>query len=216
MTANELQELFKAKRDDDIFCPTLRIRIHRAISWVKSAEQYEGDADIAFCSYWIAFNACYAQEEISHSESERDQLKCFLDKIIQHDTEQSIYQCLWYRYSDYIRGLVNNHYLFPLFWKNLQNPHIHWERHFNNSKKRAFQSLANNQTLSLLCIVFDRLYMMRNQIVHGGATYQSSLNRKQTNDSTAFMKDIMPVIIQIMINNPSTNWGDVFYPPVDI
>lgn len=216
MTANELQELFKAKREDEVFCPTLRIRIHRAISWVKSAEKYEQDKDIAFGSYWIAFNACYAQEEISHSESERDQLKHFLDKIIQYDTEQSIYQCLWYRYSDYIRGLVNNHYLFPLFWKNLQNPNILWEQHFDNSKKRAFRSLANNQTLSLMRIVFDRLYMMRNQIVHGGATYQSSINRQQLNDSVAFMKQIMPIIIQIMINNPSTDWGSVFYPPVDI
>lgn len=38
---------------------TLTIRIHRAISWVKSAEKQDGNLDMKFLSLWIALNACY-------------------------------------------------------------------------------------------------------------------------------------------------------------
>jgi hypothetical protein len=39
---------------------TLTIRLHRAISWLKSAEKQDDNLDIKFISLWIAFNACYA------------------------------------------------------------------------------------------------------------------------------------------------------------
>lgn len=216
MTGNELHTLFKARRESEDFTSALRVRLHRAVSWVKSAEKYEQDEDIAFSSYWIAFNACYAQNGISRDETERHKLKQFLNKLIQHDTEQHIYHCLWYNYSDYIRGLVNNHYLFPLFWESLHNPKIDWKPRFEHSKKQAFQALANNETQYLLGIAFDRLYTLRNQIIHGGATYQSSINRQQLRDSVAFMKNIMPFIIQIIIENPAVDWGKIFYPPVEV
>jgi hypothetical protein len=39
---------------------TLTIRLHRAISWLKSAEKQDGNLDLKFISLWIAFNASYA------------------------------------------------------------------------------------------------------------------------------------------------------------
>lgn len=215
MTADELYQRFKTKREEATFCTMLRIRIHRAISWLRSAEKYQQDKDIAFGSYWIAFNACYAQDGISRDKTERKKLKQFLGKLVENDTEQRLYHCLWFNYSNYIRGLINNHYLFPLFWTGLQHSGSNWEARFESSKKQAFRALANNKTDLLLSIVFDRLYMMRNQIIHGGATYQSSLNRQQLNDSVLFMSNIIPVIIHIMIENPRIDWGDIFYPPVE-
>ena len=38
------------------------IRLHRAISWLKCAENNSEDIDLKFISLWIAFNACYADE----------------------------------------------------------------------------------------------------------------------------------------------------------
>ncbi len=39
------------------------IRLHRAISWVKCAEENANNTDLKFISLWIAFNACYADND---------------------------------------------------------------------------------------------------------------------------------------------------------
>lgn len=64
-------------------------------------------------------------------------------------------------------------------------------------------------------VVFDRLYVLRNQIVHGGATYGSSINRAQLKDGCRILTDIIPVIVQIVLNNSNKDWGRPFYPVVD-
>lgn len=40
----------------------LRIRIHRAISWLARAEREVDDHDARYIFLWIAFNAAYAHE----------------------------------------------------------------------------------------------------------------------------------------------------------
>lgn len=55
MCIENTEKLYKATRDgcDESF----RIRIHRAISWVKKARALpEEDIDLNFISLWIAFN----------------------------------------------------------------------------------------------------------------------------------------------------------------
>jgi hypothetical protein len=50
-----------------------RVRLHRAISWLKRAEQEAGDSDAQFIFLWIAFNAAYAKE-FGFETTERDQI----------------------------------------------------------------------------------------------------------------------------------------------
>ena len=56
MITTQLTQKIKATKLPE----TLRIRIHRAISWLKSAEKQEGNLDMKFLSLWIALNATYA------------------------------------------------------------------------------------------------------------------------------------------------------------
>ncbi|WP_419237576.1 hypothetical protein ACN08P_07730 [Photobacterium leiognathi subsp. mandapamensis] len=53
---------------------------------------------------------------------------------------------------------------------------------------------------------------MRNQIIHGGATYGSSVNRKQLRDCTLLLEQIVPVIIDLMMDGKNEVWGDPVYP----
>ena len=73
-------------------------------------------------------------------------------------------------------------------------------------------ALANKDTDSVLLIVFDRLYTLRNQILHGGATYNSSANRKQLRDGCAILQQCVPLILSVMQDNPDEDWGKPFYP----
>ena len=69
-------------------------------------------------------------------------------------------------------------------------------------------------TSRMLLVVFDRLYVVRNQLVHGGATWNSSINRAQVKDGAAVLGWLLPVFIDIMLENPDQDWGKPFYPVV--
>lgn len=59
VTGEALHDVFRAVRDVRDFSDIHRTRIHRAISWVKCADQQADDADLAFITLWIAFrNLC--------------------------------------------------------------------------------------------------------------------------------------------------------------
>jgi hypothetical protein len=89
-----------------------------------------------------------------------------------------------------------------------------WERRFVVERDRARRALAASETLTVLGIVLDRIYTLRNQVVHGGSTWDSDVNREQVRDCARFMGELVPVIIEIMMDNPQTVWGSAVYPVV--
>ena len=62
--------------------------------------------------------------------------------------------------------------------------------------------------------MFNRLYTLRNQLVHGGATWNSQVNRKQLRDCVRLLGKLIPVLITLMLEHPDTLWGDAVYPVV--
>ena len=63
--------------------------------------------------------------------------------------------------------------------------------------------------------LFERLYVLRNQMVHGGATWGGKVNRKQVTDGSALMKLLLPIFVSLMLDNPDYGWGKPFYPVVN-
>ncbi len=90
-----------------------------------------------------------------------------------------------------------------------------WERKFERSKVTAKKALGRQQTIRILAVVFDRLYVLRNQMIHGGATWNSGVNRDQVRDSANIMGRLIPAIIYIMMDDPSQDWGVPSYPVVE-
>jgi hypothetical protein len=39
------------------------VRLHRALSWMRSAAGQQENPDLQFISLWIAFNSCYGVDE---------------------------------------------------------------------------------------------------------------------------------------------------------
>jgi hypothetical protein len=54
--------------------------------------------------------------------------------------------------------------------------------------------------------------VLRNQIVHGSATWKSSANREQVQDAAQVMRTIVPLMIDIMMDDPDQDWGEPLYP----
>lgn len=85
---------------------------------------------------------------------------------------------------------------------------------FLNHKKRALSVLMSGDALSLLEIIFDRIYTLRNQIIHGGATFGSQINRNQLEDACQILAEIIPLMITLMIKNPTVDFGEINYPVI--
>lgn len=194
----------------------LRVRVHRAISWLKRAEAEADDQDARFLFLWIAFNAAYAQE-FGFELSERDQVRQFIQKVLERDTSGRMNDALHRQFSGPIRTLVDNKFIFEPFWRGLREHDAseQWKAQFDAAKKLAMRAILEKQTDLLLSIVLDRLYVLRNQIVHGGATWNGAANRGQLRDGNAILAVILPVIIDVMIEDVSDDFAGIAYPLVE-
>lgn len=202
----------------DGFPETMGLRVHRAISWIGRAESEQDDHDARFVFLWIAFNAAYADEGEFQgvAPGERTTFADYFAKVVALDSQQRIYKAIWQSFSGPIRMLMQNKFVFSPFWQhhNGIEGFDDWEMRFAASARSFAASLQTQNSVRILSFVFDRLYVLRNQIVHGGSTWNSSVNRHQVRDGAAILEFLMPVFVDIMMDHPQQDWGRPFYPVV--
>ncbi|WP_298723085.1 HEPN domain-containing protein [uncultured Oceanisphaera sp.] len=205
----------RQRKERDSHPEALALRVHRALSWLDRAEQCN-DEDGRFVFLWIAFNAAYANELGEQRMLEGEKFSRYLARLVELDTNQQLYNLIWQRYSGAIRVLLDNPYVYQPFWdhRNGLAMRENWESRFAAAKRFANTALAGKDTASVLAVVFNRLYTLRNQLIHGGATWNSRMNRSQLRDANAILGKLVPVIIGIMMDNAGLVWGDASYPPV--
>jgi len=75
--------------------------------------------------------------------------------------------------------------------------------------------LGNHLTTGVLQELFERLYVLRQQVFHGAATRGSKLNRPTLRLGAEVMLRLLPGIIATMLDaGPGVDWGEVCFPPV--
>jgi len=89
------------------------------------------------------------------------------------------------------------------------------EGYTTNLGLRVHRALGKKKTAKVLGIIFNRLYMLRNQLIHGGATWDSSVNRDQIRDGANILGKLVPITIKLMMDNGKAVWGTPCYPVVD-
>lgn len=177
MQYQALKERHRLERDQQH--PNLSLRIHRALSWLNRAEQAD-DTDGRFIFLWIAFNAAYATDiDEQRRLSEQETFKAFLEKLCSLDISHSIEMLVWSEFSGSIRVLLDNPFVFQSFWdhQNGKISEVEWKERFSNGKRAAQQALASRNTPAVLGVLFNRIYTLRNQLIHGGATWNGSQPR---------------------------------------
>ena len=198
------------------------LRMHRALSWLQRAEAAGEDDDVAFVCLWIAFNAAYAQDlgQGTGSTSERQAFRNFMADVCALDQGKALSALVWQVFPGPIRLLLDNQYVFQPFWDALNNPRSdgstpgHWREAFDDARQRVHRALAQQDTERVLYEVFVRLYTLRNQLMHGGATWNSSVNRAQVRDGRTLLARLLPVMLGVMMDFPERFEGKPFYPVV--
>ena len=212
LTYAELRE--KHRELGDGFPENLSLRMRRAISWLERAERETADPDAAFIFYWIAFNAAYAADINTYQSAERHRFDDYFRQLISLDAGRLIHNAIWDRFSGPIRLLMENQYVFQPFWdyqNRVPGSDEHWEMQFDSSIARIQNALTGRDTRLVLNPLFDRLYVLRNQLVHGGATWRSSVNRDQVRDGARIMAFLVPIFIDLMLEHPEIDWGPPYY-----
>ncbi|MCY4601273.1 MAG: HEPN domain-containing protein [Acidobacteria bacterium] len=220
-----------ASRNREYPSDNLNLRLRRALSWLERAEHAhrEGDHDTAFILYWIAFNSVYGQSGSADDDyqprQERAGQHAYLGKIARlypalraaFDTQQL---------PDAVYALLESKYVYEPFWRSRAGAsrYREWATQFKQLRYRIASRMrrlrattidADANIESVLCEVFDRVYTLRNQLMHGGATWNSSVNREQVMMGTAAIATLLPCFIDAMIENPDAGWGSPRYPVVN-
>ncbi len=110
--------------------------------------------------------------------------------------------------------LLDNPYVFQRFWDDQSGKidEAAWKGRFSAGKRAAQQALTSGNTPMLLGVLFNCLYTLRNQLIHGGATWNGSVNRQQLRDCVGLLGKLVPVIIELMMDSLDTSWGMLVIP----
>jgi len=199
---------------------SFRTRMRRALNWFGRAEREmrRRDFDAAFVFYWIAFNAAYGKDQLWDERGEKDILFDFLYTILErdkHHCNKRLFEELDFLHT--MRDIVANEYIYQGFW-NSRKKGEHQKKKFRElhqtSQDDVRQALKDKNMRSLFESVFDKLYTLRNQLMHGAATWGGGVNRKQVEDGAKSLCYILPYILTIMVDNRHEDWGEVPYPPI--
>ena len=208
----------RQRQERDQYPIDLGLRVHRALSWLNRSEQCDADLDAEFIFLWIAFNAAYASDlSLMRDFSEKMVFARFLKKLCDLDSDQRLSKIIWSTYPGSIRVLLDNPYVAQEFWDyhNAKITKEEFEARFQQSKASVARALGKKRTGRVLGIIFNRLYVLRNQLIHGGSTWNSKVNRDQIRDSVAILSKLVPAIIAIMMDHPETFWGSPSYPVIE-
>lgn len=213
-TSAELKGRFKALPTADS-PDAWRVRVHRALSWLGRAEAETDDPDARFIFLWISLNAAYARD-LGQDEKEKDRVREFLSRLTGLDMENRIYEALFVQYTGPIRTLIENQHVYQPFWTAQQrwDSSEAWREGFEAGKRAALHALMDKDTPKVLAIVFDRLYVLRNQLVHGGATWNGKVNRQQVRDGANILGTLLPILLDLIIRHPEADHGEILYPVV--
>ncbi|MFT6779599.1 MAG: hypothetical protein ACJAV1_003542 [Paraglaciecola sp.] len=201
----------------DRFSENLSLRVHRTLSWFDKSEQCGEDKDSQFVFLWIAFYAASAQDTECLQLTEAKAFSLFISKLVELDQDNKLYGLLWCEYTSSVRVLLDNKFVFQPFgdYHNEKTTEEEWKERFSKAKAPANYALANKHSEQLITLVLQRMYTLRNQIVHGGATWDSSANRTQIRNLVVFLSRLVLFVIDIMMDNPEQVWGDANYPVIN-
>ena len=118
-----------------------------------------------------------------------------------------------------VRLVLDNQYTYQGYW-DYQNKKIGLDvckAQLEQEKKKVAKALQQKHSVDILLVLFNRLYTLRNQLMHGGSTYKSSLNRKQLQDGCQILSALLPAFLYIALENAdSLDLGKPFYPVAQV
>ena len=198
--------------DDD------KTRQRRMGVWIKHAEDLpENEFHLRFICYWIAFDAAFAQFTKGNNGDGIVKMRKFLLDVANADEDGNIRKILEDHRSN-IEHIFKLRQTCPAFWNKNKRKALHsstWESEFIEIKRQEKSHLKSaildrRQVFPALEDLFRRLYVVRNQIFHGGSSGAGSHGKTQVKEGALLLSQLIPCFREIM--RKSADWGPVPFP----
>ncbi|NND97178.1 MAG: hypothetical protein HKN47_07610 [Pirellulaceae bacterium] len=219
ITVRDLRRLWKPHKErlsaEQSGHPTV-VRFHRACSWIQLAEQCEdpSDLDQVLLSQWIAFNALYGQWDAGKREPRPDRAswRQFSDRMLRLDNGNQIVDAL-VNNKRLVITIFEDEYLCDHFW---EDPSDRQATKSRQAKFKARSWYVEGRWTVILDDLLERIYLLRCQLVHGAATYNSALNRVAIRRCSLMMEHLLRSFLLVWVHDGSDeNWGEMCYPPIN-
>ncbi len=225
LSMTTLRKLWKPRRDaysKAHLYEEVRVRIHRALTWLEFSERCDirEDLDAKLIAQWIAFAALISQwnKRTKSPEPDATATRLFIQQILQHD-QDGLLQMVLETNDRAARSLFEDAYLAKHFqsresW-NSSKPRHAGGKHFTT--KSTMQNIVEQaQFQPWLEAVLERVLFIRNQLVHGGSTYNSRLNRVAVRRASSLLEHLTACFMQILMEHGYTDdWGDLCFSPLE-
>lgn len=220
---SELEQAWKPQRDELAEVGTheaIRIRLHRAFSWMKRAGAFESpdDADGLLIYSWIALNALYArwQPKSEQPPPEWSIRRDFLEDIAGRD-EHGRVQAYLREHRAACDRLLSEEHLHIFYWS---DPSPETARSARSKARRAGQGYHLPEEIeSVLLPLIDRIATLRSQLVHGQATHGSGVNREIVVPCAALLNGLVLTMLHCIVEDglwdPDEPWQPVPFPPME-
>jgi hypothetical protein len=106
--------------------------------------------------------------------------------------------------------LIQNKYLWNEWWGKELDKHRERSR---EGLLRFEKSLRNSDAVTCLFCLFERLLILRNQIVHGSSSASTRKSRDALYPAILLLEEILPEFIRLIVREGhGTDWPPVPYP----
>ena len=168
-----LEEIYRTKKNE--FSTAFNLRMQRSLSWWKKAIEFHNDIDMQFMTAWVALSALYAQSQTAE-HTQQQTLQQFVQRMYQKDVDQRMAKIIWDKYPQSLEVLLTNPYLYQSFWdwRNQKNTEAEWRADYETEKQQIMQALHIHDSATILACLFKRLLALKQQLLQGGATYNSA------------------------------------------
>jgi hypothetical protein len=207
----------------------VRIRIHRACSWMQRVEELEqADAALAAAEAaaynaarhddqlilrWIAFNSLYGRwdEERREPQPDFETVRDFVGQLLPLDADRLLGAVLD-EHRDLVMAIMEDGYVTKHFWK---DPTPEALRKAGNAIYRAQSWYVEGRLSLILTTLLQRIYLLRCQLVHGAASRNGKLNRESVDRCSTMLGHLLPAFLLVIIDHGwKEDWGPLCYPPV--
>lgn len=211
-SADDLRKQFRAlpkeaRESHQPYC----VRIWRALSWLERAETLDSaDIEGRFISTWISFNALYGQlDPDRRAYGDREAWSTFLAHIWRIDSEERLSALMQKRQMRILR-IIEDKYLCHRFWLEGDSA----AKVVRDELRETMARFGGREMHKVLGLLFDRLYVLRNQLLHGASTKGSRLNRRPLREAGNLLIDLVAEMLGVMITHGiDEGWGELCYPP---
>ena len=219
---DRLRRLWKPRRDayaKALLYEDVRIRVHRALTWLEFAERCDGtgDLDARLIAQWIALNSLYGRWDAraGNPMADRESLRVFTTQALAHDHDRLLAAVLQ-AHGKLALSLFEDRYLCRHFWEEPAAP-----RGRQRNRDAAWGAAAAREQLRegrhavVLDRALDRIHFVRNQLVHGGSSYNGRLNRTAVRRASQMLEHLLACFLQIIMEHGyMDDWGELCYPPI--